>query len=402
MSQAGLVNINGGGGGGSPIETITGNDGITTTPLANNINILGLTVANATNAIPVYVKHTANATDSIEVQVAEAAASSNINNAGLASFNSSNFTVDANGYVSAVATTDLHVSRYIVSAGGGTDGANYTTIASAYAAALAAGAPQTVFVQDGTYTENITLSPRIDIVSFNADAYNPNVTIIGKLAASFTGSCSITGIKLQTNSDYLANITGSSATIVNLINCNINPSNNAAFHLTSTNSSASMNCYDCVGDLSGSNAFFDSSNAYVGTLLFDNCEFTNSAASGTGSQIGGGSIKIYDSIFTFPISTVSFGSLLAANSLFDCSAINLTALTINGSGNGICYSCQFLAGSATAVTGSATFSLTHSVINSSNTNAIAGGGTLKYAFLAFTGSSSGVSTTTVTPLATLI
>ena len=99
MSQAGIINVSGGGGGGSPIETITGDDGVATTPVANNINLLGLTVANATNSKPVYVKHTTTATDSIEVQVAEAAASSAINNAGLSSFNSSQFTVDANGFV---------------------------------------------------------------------------------------------------------------------------------------------------------------------------------------------------------------------------------------------------------------------------------------------------------------
>ena len=56
---------------------------------------------------------------------------------------------------------DLHTARYIVSAGGAIDGANYTTIATAYAAAVAAGGVQTVFIQPGTYTENITLSPNV-------------------------------------------------------------------------------------------------------------------------------------------------------------------------------------------------------------------------------------------------
>lgn len=100
MSQAGIINIAGGGGGGSPIMTITGNDGVPTPPTANNVNIVGQTVANATNAIPVYVKHTAVSTDTIQVQVGEAAASSSINNAGLASFSNASFSVDANGFVS--------------------------------------------------------------------------------------------------------------------------------------------------------------------------------------------------------------------------------------------------------------------------------------------------------------
>jgi hypothetical protein len=41
MSQAGILNISGGGGGGSPIESLTGDSGGPVFPTANNINILG-------------------------------------------------------------------------------------------------------------------------------------------------------------------------------------------------------------------------------------------------------------------------------------------------------------------------------------------------------------------------
>lgn len=41
MSQAGLINISGGGGSGSPIETLTGDSGGAVPPTANNINTLG-------------------------------------------------------------------------------------------------------------------------------------------------------------------------------------------------------------------------------------------------------------------------------------------------------------------------------------------------------------------------
>ena len=41
MSQAGIINVAGGGGGGSPVNTLTGNTGGAVPPTANNINILG-------------------------------------------------------------------------------------------------------------------------------------------------------------------------------------------------------------------------------------------------------------------------------------------------------------------------------------------------------------------------
>ncbi len=41
MSQAGLINMSGGGGSGTPIQTITGDTGGPVPPTANNINIVG-------------------------------------------------------------------------------------------------------------------------------------------------------------------------------------------------------------------------------------------------------------------------------------------------------------------------------------------------------------------------
>ncbi len=41
MSQAGILNVAGGGGGGTPIQTLTGDDSIAVPPTANNIFLLG-------------------------------------------------------------------------------------------------------------------------------------------------------------------------------------------------------------------------------------------------------------------------------------------------------------------------------------------------------------------------
>lgn len=41
MSQAGIINVAGGGGGGSPVQTLTGNNPVAVPPTANNINVIG-------------------------------------------------------------------------------------------------------------------------------------------------------------------------------------------------------------------------------------------------------------------------------------------------------------------------------------------------------------------------
>jgi len=41
LSQAGIINVAGGGGGGSPVQTLTGDVGVPVVPVANNINVFG-------------------------------------------------------------------------------------------------------------------------------------------------------------------------------------------------------------------------------------------------------------------------------------------------------------------------------------------------------------------------
>ena len=57
MSQSGIINIAGGGGGGSPILTVTGDTGGAVTPTLNNINLVGGT-STANNALGITVAGT--------------------------------------------------------------------------------------------------------------------------------------------------------------------------------------------------------------------------------------------------------------------------------------------------------------------------------------------------------
>lgn len=73
-------------------------------PVANVLNVLGAVVAAGTN--PFRTIGSGN-TVTAQVQIASAVAATDATRIGLAAFNSANFTVDANGFVSASATTPL-------------------------------------------------------------------------------------------------------------------------------------------------------------------------------------------------------------------------------------------------------------------------------------------------------
>ena len=91
----GFVSISGTGAG----ETITGNSGGPLSPVAGNWNIFG--ASTAAGAIPVTTVGSGN-TLTVDVQKSQAIATTNATNVGLSAFNSAEFTVDANGFVSLV------------------------------------------------------------------------------------------------------------------------------------------------------------------------------------------------------------------------------------------------------------------------------------------------------------
>lgn len=289
-------------------------------------------------------------------------------------------------------STDLHVARYIVSAGGITDGANYTTIATAYAAAVSAGAPQTVFIQPGTYTENITLTAGINLAAFQADALTPNVTINGMLTATFAGTVSISGICLQTNSNFALSVTGSAATLVELQGCFVYALNNNAIHFTSSSGASKIELRNCKGDFGNTGIGFLTFSG-VGALKIFGGAYENNAASSTVSTVsGGGTLNINNAFIFFPITTSGTSNVAIIN----CEVFS--PLIINGNGAQIL--CSYISGgadSAITVSGSAALDLYECTIDSSNTNAITGSGTIRYGGISFSSFSSTINTTTQIP-----
>ena len=104
-------------GGGEAIDSNTGDDSVEVAgDLLGNFNWLGQTVANAAHAKPVYFKDsaTANALD-LDVQVATeiTGAPGDKNDAGLSSYDDTMFSVDADGYVSLVASASFTTGSVI-------------------------------------------------------------------------------------------------------------------------------------------------------------------------------------------------------------------------------------------------------------------------------------------------
>lgn len=295
-----------------------------------------------------------------------------------------------------VSTNGYATARFIVDTNGISTGATHSTITSALADAVSG---QTIAIRPGTYTENLTLKAGVDLVAFEADAMTPNVTIVGKLTATFAGTCSISGIRLQTNSDNLIVVSGSAATIIELSACYLNIANATGISLTSSSSSSKVSLTRCRGDVgtTGISIFANSGNGRIETNY---TRITNSGSSTTASTLSGGagcSAFLYYSYFQTPISTSNANANFTIYDCFFDLGGNTSSITHNSteavpsSING-----SFIGGgnaAAISIGAGASLSCRDNIISSSNTNAITGSGTLEYGDLIFSGTSSNINVT---------
>jgi len=270
----------------------------------------------------------------------------------------------------------------------------FATIATALTAAVSG---QDIFIRPGTYTENLTLKAGVNLIGFMGDGETPQVTIIGNCTATFAGTCSISNIRLQTNSAALMTVSGNSATIVRVLNCFVNCSNNTGLTHSSSSGSSLVTFRGCFLNL-GTIGIGLYSLTGSGNIQFQYCIVDNTGSSLTASTNSAGAVSYTYTHGTFAISTSSTGLLRADYSQFNMEPFNTAALTLAGTGNMVCDKCQFLGGTASAISIGAgtTATLTSCKISSSNTNAITGAGTLSAADLTFTNTSSTINATTQT------
>lgn len=297
-----------------------------------------------------------------------------------------------------VATNDSKFStaKWIVDSNGLGSGATHTTIASAISSASTG---DVIFIKEGTYTENLTITKDITLQAYGfAHRIDQNVVdIVGKFILATNGTKIIlNGINLQTNSDYIFDITGIGMT-VNLEGCRLNITNNDGINL---NADTTTNIYisNSSGQTSSTYKYFiiTSGVVWIRNSILDALGTLSS------STVAAGSININQSEILFPITSSSSGAIRTYFSRFGSStgSINQTWITTAGTATHYLFNTIFNSGTSVAIsigTGT-TVQVFDCSITSSNTNAIDGAGTIQYSTLSFPGgvNASTIATTTQT------
>ncbi len=284
------------------------------------------------------------------------------------------------------------------------EGANFTTIASALAAASSG---DTIFIKPGTYTEDLTPVEGVNLTSFYGSQLGntPQVIILGNCTFTTAGSVVISGIQLETNGDFLLSVTGSAASFIVLENCFLNCTNNTGITYTSSNAGAQILMFDCEADIATTGITFFVSTAL--NLIGGNYNsISNSGASTTPSTSSLGSIIFSWSSLEIPLS-VTGTAFVSFRSVFIDTG-NSTCITTAGNGETLIKSCDFSSGSAPCMT----IGVATNVIITGQTAlttvvadgfALTGAGSVAFSPLAFRGSASGINVTsqTITPVSNI-
>lgn len=287
-----------------------------------------------------------------------------------------------------LSTNTFCEAKWVVSADA-TQG-THTTI---QAAITAAASGDTIFVREGTYTEDLTLKAGVTIAGFRGTGISGNTIISGNATFSSTGTTSISNIRLATNGAAVLTNSGANVSIVNLLNVDIQASNTAIV-FSNSNAGSQVNLRTCTVSINAAATAIYSMTA-TGTLTLSYCTVSNPGGSTATSDSSAGTVNInYCTLFS-PLRTTGSGFINKNYSLIDTSAQNVTSLTINGNVTSNLRFGDNLSGTASAISigGSSTLFAQNMLVNSSNANAITGTGTLQYSTIIFTGSSAVINPT---------
>lgn len=406
------------------ILTLTGDAGGAVSPTAGDIDFQGVTVANAANAKPVFVQGTPG-TSLIEVDVQVATertgAPANMNDAGICSFDDTEFTVDVNGFVQLAGTgagqtitgdsggalsptagnwNILGLGETSTSGSGSTlsilsprvttwivdPTANVGTHQTITAALAASSSGDTIFVRPGTYVENITLPAGITIVGTPSTEEIGQTILNGKITQTATGTSSVSHLRITTNSDVCVDIGGSGLIQTSFNDCVFSFSD--ADCLTVNNASGSPAFNDCIFRQTG--ASLDLFNlTSCGQVTYTRCDLSNSGVTPGVSNIASGLVVFrYSGLGEHRFTSSGAANIQARYSQFFTFNNNVTPITTAGTGvNHEFEMCYFRTGTAVAIVcGSGTTITLDSIsINSQNGAPVTATGTVLYTSKNYTG-----------------
>lgn len=267
---------------------------------------------------------------------------------------------------------------------------DFKTISAALTAAVSG---DTIFIRPSTYTENPTLKAGVNLVAFEptftfADdiATLPNVIINGKCTFTAAGNVGISGIGLQTNSDFALAVTGSAASVVILDECFLYCLNNTGISFTSSSASATIQLNYSGGDLATTGiALFSHSSA--GNLRFQNSSFSNTGTSLTANTVSGTGAFLPNISLWANGTTFSSSGGMNGNFLGMTMSGNQTALTISGSATASLnlQNTTMTSGTSSCINigANGSVSLHNCFLSSSNANTITGTGSLSFTEITF-------------------
>jgi hypothetical protein len=379
-------------------ETLTTDDGMVVPPTGNNINVFGDTVITTTGN-PATSTVTIHAGPTLATRyvcdVGSAVPAANVLNV----LGGNGETTTGSGNTITIDYWSL--TPYIV---GPDPNSQFSTISAAISAAISAGvsssSPANIYIKPkgGGYTENFSIVDGINLIGFNAQT-----SVIGTISMSTAGTASISGLKLQTNSNFFLSVTGSAASLININNCFLDCSNHTGINFTSSNSAAFLVFENCSANLDTTGIALYSKTS-PGTIYFLNSEISNSGASTTPSDNSAGLVLFSSCIVVIPFTTSGTGAINFYHTIVNTSTTNTGCLITSGTGsNNTFENCQVSSGTASCVSIGAgtTVGMTYDALNSSNAHVLTGAGVLNFAFLTFTGASSGHNVSTETALPTL-
>ncbi len=273
----------------------------------------------------------------------------------------------------------------------------HTTFANAVAVASSG---DTIMVMPGIYTENFTLPSGVNLQGFNTTDFNTVQFGVGAIihgtltgaSGSSVGS-NISGIGFTTNS--INSIAGSNIILT---------FNDCCFYSTSaipinTSNESNIKFFNCNFVDENTGQIFSCSDTQT---TLQNCNLYNpSSESGINTFSGSSTLLVYNSVFQYPISLSNTSYIQAFNSSLIAASLNVSSVALTGTGISIIYNCSLTSGTASAINIGAgtTLNLFNCVVNSSNTNALTGSGTLNYGQVTFSGTSATINVTTQNPVA---